>query len=75
MVEPYKHIDRSISSLERRLRTMQLDACIPAREAATVHRRVWYALCAWRAHPHIPAWHAAWLRKRGYVCQEHLKEE
>ena len=76
MVDPYEHLDRSISSLERRLRTMQLDACIPQKEAASTQKRVSYAFRAWRAHPHIPSWHVAWLRRRGFVRRvAPLKEE
>ena len=75
MVKPYDGMDRTISSLEQRLRTMQLNACIPAKEAASTHRKVWYAFRTWCAHPHIPSWHLSWLRRGGYVRTEHLKEE
>ena len=75
MVEPDKRMDRAISSLEQRLRTMQLNACIPEKQATSTHRKVWYAFRTWRAHPHIPSWHLVWLRKKGYVREEHLKEE
>lgn len=75
MVDPYEGLDRAISSLEQRLRTMQLNACIPAKEATSTHKRVWYAFRTWRSHPHIPSWHAAWLRRRGYVPKAILKEE
>ena len=44
-------MDRAISSLEQRLRTLQLNACIPSREAKSLQRTTWYAFHAWKAHP------------------------
>ena len=68
-------MDRAISSLEQRLRTLQLNACIPAKEVKSLHRKTWYAFHAWKAHPVCPSWHSKWLRKGGYVRAPHLKQE
>ena len=65
-------MDRAISSLEQRLRTLQLNACIPAKEAKSLHRMTWCAFHAWKAHPVCPSWHSKWLLKRGYAHESKL---
>ena len=67
-------MDRAISSLEQRLRTLQLNACIPAKEGKSLQRMTWYAFHAWRAHPVYPSWHSKWLLTRGYVHESKRKQ-
>lgn len=57
---------RTVTSLEERLRKLQLERCFPEPKPAAAHRRlVSYAFRAWKAYPHCPSWHRRWLEKRG----------
>ena len=59
---------RTVTSLEARLRSLQLERCFPEPKpvASSQHRLVSYAFRAWKAYPHCPSWHRRWLQKRGF---------
>ena len=54
-----------MSSLEHRLRVMQLQECMAPRAAPPPSKRtkkaLRYSFLCWKAYPLCPAWHRKWL--------------